>query len=138
MGRWRDAITGGGCCHCSKYNNDADKDDKGGGEGRHSGRECGLCRHDNPHWLLHPDQSKRVILKAFWMLKITALDGVGAALRHPVVMLSCTAISLAAAAKGGVGNGGGLGLVVHDNNGDAHGKFKSVNIGNVVAMFPAF
>ena len=127
---------GGGRCHCGKYDNDADKDDKGGWGERHGGREGGLCRHDNPHWLLHPNQREGVILGAFRMKNNTALDSVGAALCHPVVVLSCMAISLAAAAKGGAGHCGGL--VVHDNNENDRGKFKSVNVGNVVAMFPAF
>jgi hypothetical protein len=46
------------------------------------------------------------------------------------------AILLAAAAKGGAGHCGGL--VVHDNNENDREKFESVNVGNVVAMFPAF
>ena len=65
-----------------------------------------------------------------------ALDGAGAALRHPVVVLSCAAISLAAApAEAG---GGGGGLVVRDDRVDARGKFESDDDGNEAAMLPDF
>ena len=55
-----------------------------------------------------------------------ALDGAGAALCHPVVVLSCAAISLAAT------------LVVRDDRGDARGKFQSDDDRNEAAMLPDF
>ena len=70
------------------------------------------------------------------MLNDAALDGAGAALRHPVVVLSCAAISLAAApAEAG---GGGGGLVVRDDRVDARGKFESDDDANAAAALPAY
>jgi hypothetical protein len=73
----------------------------------------------------------------FWILNITALDGTG--VQHPVIMLSCMAILLAAA-KGGLGRGGSTD---NDNNDDNDcGKFKSDNDWNAAAammeMLPDF
>ena len=85
---------------------------------------------------MHPNRSKGVILGAFRMPNNAALYGGGTVLRHPVVKMSCAAISLATAAKGGVGHSGGL--VVHDNHGNVCGKFESVDNGNAVATLPGF
>ena len=96
----RDATTGGGCRR--RDGGDDNDDDDGVGRGRRGGGEDKRRRRrDDRRWLLHPDRSEGVILEAFWMLNDAALDGGGAALRHPVVVLSCAAISLAAAAEGG-------------------------------------
>jgi hypothetical protein len=63
----------------------------------------------------------------------------GAPLRHLVVMLSCMAIMLATAAKGGLGRGSSA---VNDNNdANAHGKFESDNDRNgaaAVTTLPGF
>ena len=117
---------------------DADDDNDGGGRGgRRGGEEGGRRSRDDRRWLLHPDRSEGIILGAFRILNDAALDGAGAALRHPVVVLSCAAISLAAtAAEGGVGRGDGL--VVRDDRGDARGKFESDYDGNEAAMLPDF
>ncbi len=52
------------------------------------------------------------------MLNYAAVNGVGAALLHPIVALSCAAILLSTAAnKGGAGHG--IGLAHDDNHDDA-------------------
>jgi hypothetical protein len=66
---------------------------------------------DDRNWLLHPDTSERVILGAFRILNDASLDGTGDALRYPVIVMSCAAISLAAAASVGGGSDGDGGSV---------------------------
>ncbi len=68
----------------------------------------------------------------FRILNDAALDGTGAPMRHPFVVLSCVAILLAAATKGGLGCGGSA---ANDNDDDdARGKFKSANDGNAAVV----
>ena len=134
---WGEATTGGVRRRRGDCDDDADDDVDGDGRGgRRGGGEGGRRRRDDRRWLLHPDRSEGVILGAFRMLNDAALDGAGAALRHPVVVLSCAAISLAAApAEAG---GGGGGLVVRDDRVDARGKFESDDDANAAAALPAY
>ncbi len=83
-----------------------------------AGRVMGDSAATNDAGCCIPNRSKRVILGAFRMLNNAALNGVGAVLLHPVVMLSCVAISLSTVAnKGGAGHG--VGLAHDDNHGNA-------------------
>ena len=52
------------------------------------------------HWLLTPDQSENVICRSWRIINEAPLHPFGEALKYPVTVLSCAAISLAAASVG--------------------------------------
>lgn len=74
---------GVGKCHSGKYDDE------------HNNKNDG-----NSNWLLNSDQSEHVILQAWKLLNEVPLDPRGIVLQFPVMVLSCAAISLAAAGGG--------------------------------------
>ena len=51
---------------------------------------------DNNHWLLSDEKSEHLILRSWRIINEAVLDPRGEALKYPVIVLSCAAISLAA------------------------------------------